>query len=202
MARADGSSSRLDEYLNTLASLLHRLPEDEVAEIRAELRCHALDRAADRGELSEPGVVGALQRLGSAQELAEGYLTESLMARAGRSRSPWLMFQGLWRWARLSVAGAFALLGLVVGYTVAVSFAIAALVKPFLPGSAGLWRLEDGSFSLHLGFGSPPPGGRELLGWWLVPLGLLLGSASVWVTMRFGRWCIRRYRPRPPAMAR
>jgi hypothetical protein len=61
--------------------------------------------------------------------------------------------------------------------------------------------VEDG-FSLHLGFSASPPDGQELMGWWLVPVGLSVGAACVWLMMRFGRWCIRRFRPAPPVAAR
>ena len=40
--------------------------------------------------------------------------------------------------------------------------------------------------SLRLGFGSAPPGGRELLGWWIVPIGLVVGCGLVMLTTRFG----------------
>ena len=118
--------------------------------------------------------------------------------RAGHSRSPGLLLRSLFRWATVSVAGGFALLGLITGYVLAASFFIAALVKPLAPGRVGLWWLPGGEISLHLGFvAPPPPRGEELLGWWIVPMGLVLGAGALWLTPRFGRWAIRRFRRTP-----
>jgi uncharacterized membrane protein len=176
----------LDEYFNELRVSLRGLPDADVAEIVAELRSHVIDSGVSEDL--------ALQRLGSPRDLGRLYQTESLLARASRSRSPLLMLRSVVRWAGISVAGFWVLLGLLAGYAIALSFAIASIVKLFAPGRAGLWRLADGSWSLHLGFVGSPPVGHELLGWWIVPVGLLLGAACVRLTMAFGRWCIRRFR--------
>jgi membrane protease YdiL (CAAX protease family) len=77
----------------------------------------------------------------------------------------------------LALASPFILAG---GYFLSACFLLAALHKPFAPARVGLWQLGD-EFSLHLGFGTGPlpTTGIELLGWWLVPAGILLGSAGV-----------------------
>ena len=66
-----------------------------------------------------------LDRLGPAGELASQYATQSLLVRAERSRSPWLLLRGLVRLATVSVAGFFAFLGLVFGYGLAASLSLA-----------------------------------------------------------------------------
>jgi hypothetical protein len=60
-----------------------------------------------------------------------------------------------------------------------------------------LWLLPAGSdveISLRLGFGAAPPDGRELLGWWIVPLGWGAGCGLVVLTTRFALWCAGLYR--------
>jgi hypothetical protein len=137
-------------------------------------------------------VAGVLARLGSPEHLASLYAAERLLVRAERGGSPWLLATALLRWASVSAAG----------YLLAAGFFIAALVKPFAPGRVGLWRTAD-ALSLHLGLaGGPAPRGEELLGWWIVPIGLLLGAAAAWLTARLARWAIRRFRPQPFAAVR
>jgi hypothetical protein len=77
----------------------------------------------------------------------------------------------------LALASPFILAG---GYFFSACILIAALHKPFAPLKVGFWHFDD-EFSLHLGFGTGPvpTTGTELLGWWLVPAGILLGSAGV-----------------------
>lgn len=107
------------------------------------------------------------------------------------------MLDGLFRWATLSFAGFCVLLGSVFGYFFGVVFILVAVFKVIHPQTAGLWLLPDGAgdseFSFRMGFGSVPAG-RDLLGWWIVPLGLLAGCALITMTTRFALWCVRQYR--------
>jgi hypothetical protein len=125
-------------------------------------------------------------------------MTDNLLARAEASRSPVRILGSLFRWASLSVAGFFVLLGSIVGYFLGGAFILCAVLKPFQPATAGLWVLPDGAdditYSLRLGFSSVPVGGREVLGWWIVPLGLVVGGALVISTTLFALWCARQYR--------
>jgi hypothetical protein len=125
-------------------------------------------------------------------------MTDDLLARAVVSRSPLRIVQSLFRWASLSIAGLVVLLCSIVGYFLGAVFIVVAALKPFHPGTAGLWRLpsraDDFELSVRLGFGSAPGSGRELLGWWIVPIGLGAGCALVMLTTRFAIWCVRQYR--------
>lgn len=132
------------------------------------------------------------------------YVTENLALRAQRSPSPWLILRSLFRWAGLSVVGFFGLLGSFVGYFVSASFVLCALLKPFHPQTAGLWRIAmegDTTYSLRLGFGAVPAGGIEILGWWIIPIGFAAAGAVFFCTSYFGLWCIRRFQRTAPAFA-
>ena len=184
----------LEGYLAEIRKGLGRLPEAERAEIVAELRGHVLESAG--ADPSESAVAAVLERLGAAEELAPQYARESLLVRAERGGSPWLLLRGLVRLATVSVAGFFAFLGLVFGYGLAVCLFLAAVRKPMTPERVGLWRVGEDAVSLTLGWGEPPVG-REILGWWIVPIGLLAGGCGFWVTSWLGRWCVRRLRRSP-----
>jgi len=187
----------LERYLEELRGRLRPLPAAEVAEIVEELRSHVRD-SSPSGATDDGEVAAALERLGSAEELASLYVRDRLFDGARHSRSPFVLAEGMFRWATLSMAGFFAFLGLLAGYVVSLSFFIAALHDPIAPDRVGLWRLGD-SLSLHLGFGSPGsvPQGEELLGFWIIPIGLLAGGMCAWLTHSIARWCVRSLR-RPP----
>jgi hypothetical protein len=185
---------RLEAYLAELRRGLGPLPETARTEIVTELRGHVLESTGE--EPTEGAVVAVLERLGSAEQLAAQYVTAGVLVSAERSRSPWTLLLSLARVAGASLAGGFALLGCVLGYGLALSFALAAVRKPMAPGSVGLWQLGPDSYSLTLGFAGPPAG-RELLGWWIVPIGLLAGVCVLWLTTWFARWSIRRLRRSP-----
>ena len=199
MAMPDGDAQqRIETYLTRLRVRLRSISESDVREIVEELRSHILDKASVSGEVTAGAVDAALAALGSPEELAGEYMTDNLLARAEVSRSPVRILGSLFRWASLSVAGFFVFLSSVVGYFLGVALILCALLKPLHPRTAGLWTYPDGAggftTSLRLGFGSAPAGGRDVLGWWIVPIGLVVGCALVMLTTRFALWCVRQYR--------
>lgn len=195
---ATDAQQKIEGYLTRLRAGLRGLNPDDVREVVEELHGHIVDKAAGSGELTAAGVDGALAALGSPEELASEYVTDNLLARAEVSRSPWRILESLFRWASLSAAGFFVLVGAVVGYFLGGAFMWCAVLKLIHPQTAGLWAYRDSSgdlqLSLRMGFGIPPAGGGDVLGWWVVPIGLLAGCGLVIGTARFALWCARRYR--------
>lgn len=197
MTIPDDAKQKIEAYLGKLSAQLRGFNAPQVAEIVAELRSHILDKLAAGSETTAAQVDSILAALGSAEELANQYITDTLLARAEGSRSPLRMLDGLFRWATLSFAGFFVLFATVIGYFFGVVFILVAVFKVIHPQTAGLWLLPDGTgdseVSFRMGFGSVPAG-RDLLGWWIVPLGLLAGRALITLTTRFALWCVRQYR--------
>ena len=52
----------------------------------------------------------------------------------------------------------------------------------------------ESAISLRLGFGTPPPAAVDVLGFWIVPLGLIAGPMLIALTTRFALWCARQAR--------
>jgi uncharacterized membrane protein len=192
---------KIEAYLGKLRGGLRGMNEAEVQEIVAELRSHILDRASAgevSGQLTPTSVDDALAALGSPEELANQYLTTDLLARAEKSRSPVHILESLFRWASLSLAGVFVLLGTVVGYFFGIVLMLVAAAKIFHPHTAGLWVIPTGAYdfeiSFRLGFGSAPAGGKDVLGWWIVPAGWVVGCGLVTLTTHVALWFVRLYR--------
>jgi len=201
MTIPEDSQRKIDAYLDRLRRCLHDMREEDAREIVAELRSHILDKAEVGGTVTPAGIDSALAGLGPAEALAGEYLTNDLLARAQASRSPWLVLRGLFRWASLSIAGFLILVPSLLGYILGVAFAWAAIFKPFHPQATGLWVIthgEDYDLSLHMGFGAPPTGGHEVLGWWIIPLGIGLGCAVVLLTLHIDLWFLGTFRRRRP----
>ena len=185
----------LDRYLVELAGGLRSLPKEQVTEIRRELESHVLDRAGE--PITEAGVRAALAALGEADALAAQYLTQNLFERASLTRSPWLLLQSLFHWATLSVKGFCVAVCSAIAYLLGVCLLAAAAMKPFESDRVGLWSLKDAddhTYSLSLGIGPAHPQGLELLGWWIIPLGILLGACIVVLTYRYDLRALRDFR--------
>jgi len=189
---------KIDVYLNEVRSLLRGMGEEQSREIIAELRSHIVECASAGGPLTSANVDAAVATLGSAQQLASEYVTDELLARAEVQRSPFRILDSLFGWASISVAGFVVTITSIVGYFLGGLFVLVAISKPLHPADAGLWALRESTgdleLSVRLGFGTPPINGHELLGWWIVPLGLVIGCGLVVFTTRFALWCVRMYR--------
>jgi hypothetical protein len=192
------AQQRIDAYLNRLRGRLRGLDAENAREIVEELRSHILDRATQGGEMTLAGVDAALASLGNPEQLAGEYMADDLLKRAEVSRLPWRILESLFRWGSLSVAGFFVLLSAVLGYFLGVVFILVAAIKPFHPQTAGFWVYPDSTggttYSVRMGFGGAPANGHELLGWWIVPIGLVGGCALLMLTTNFALWCARQYR--------
>jgi hypothetical protein len=188
MTQAEAARRKLDMYLGEVRGTLRGLPVDEVQEILAELRSHVLDRVGGEAGLTEPAVQAALDGLGAPRALGAGYLGQRMAARVERSRSPWRVLGAAYRLASFSL-GAFVLfLVSLIGYGVGAGFVLVALAKPFFPRRVGMWVWGKGD-DLNISIGSTThvhDGASELLGWWIIPLGLVLGAILLLLTWRLG----------------
>ncbi len=189
---------RVETYLAEVHAALAGMPDDKAADIIAELRSHIRDSAEAGGELGEERTLAALEGLGDPRELGETYVTANLVARAEASKSPLLILRTIARFASASVAAFFALLGSIIGYFLAFAVIITAISKPLHPDRAGLWKVGPDAYSLHLGFGPPPTSGTEMLGNWIIPLGLVAGGIMLLLTYGFGPWRMRALKSRSP----
>ena len=198
ISATDDPQQLIEAYLVKLRTRLRGMNDEDVREIVQELRAHITDKANASEEVTAAAVDSALGALGSPEELASQYLTDALLSRAEISQSPVRILEGLFHWARLSIAGFFVMLGSIVGYFLGIVFMLCALLKPFHSQTTGLWisrnSNNDLSFFIRLGFGGVPANKQEVLGWWIVPIGLLVGCGLVMLTTRFALWCARRYR--------
>ena len=183
---------KAEEYLRAVRKRLRGFPPEAAGEIVDELRSHIIDKTAQTND-----VAATLAALGDPEELAARYIAEDTLARAEVSRTPFGVLDALFRWATLSASGFFVLVAAMGGYFFGAALIVCAILKPFHPASAGLWEIASGGdiqYSLRMGFGAPPPGAIDLLGWWIVPIGLVGGAALVTLTTRFALWCARRAR--------
>jgi len=106
-----------------------------------------------------------------------------------------MVFQGL-RHATRGRSGRITATALYIfGYINVFTLWSVALEKFFAPSKVGLWYVPGQISSLTLVNNTiPPDGGRELMGWWLVPSVVFLGWLLHYITNKTAQWWIRRYR--------
>src|SRR5215813_1331907 len=193
MTTTVGLDPKVESYLAGVRAALRGMPKHEIDDILRELRSHVVDLTGKEGS----GVEAALQSLGDPVELAKTYRAENQMVRAECSGSPLIILQGLRHASRSRLGRVTATALYAFGYINVLTLWAAAIDKLFAPSRVGLWYTpgDIGSFT-PVRNGNQPAGGRELLGWWLVPATLVLGWGLRYVTDRLAQWWIGRYRSR------
>lgn len=189
---------RIDAYLMQLRRSLGELPPDEVTEILQEIRGHILERTEASGELTDERLVAILKALGSPDEIAPLYQADSVMARARGSLSPRVVMRGIHRWSTLSAWGLALFIVGIVGYATGFALVLSGVLKIFAPSQIGAWVGPREIFSIGV---SNDPAARDVLGWWLVPVGVVGGACLVVATTRALRWTLRFARIRRPTAA-
>jgi hypothetical protein len=161
------TSSALDQYLDRLDSALTGVPPHERNDILREMRSHVIERTR---RAPFPDVEQVLSELGPPAAYARQFLPETeLVPTTSRAVLPQVaqLVGGGWRTLPL-------LLVVLTSYAVGiVAFAI-ALWKLIEPDGTGLWinELGSGRRSISLMISDPRQEGREVLGYWLVPIGM------------------------------
>ena len=199
----------IDRYVERLRSSLRSLPVGQVDDITREIRSHLLETVDGAGGLDRQQLGDTFARLGEPESLAAAYKMDHLAVRAQTTSSPILLLRLAGLWATRSLEGIRDLLVAVTGYAVAFIGTGCALLKPFIPARVGLWaqHVPPGDVTYQLGrVSTPPSDARELLGWYIVPLGLIVGGLAFVATTRYLRARVRKYRaagsPRVDSVAR
>ncbi len=142
-----------------------------------------------------------LAGLGPADELAQQYRTGLLVQKARHSISPLVILRATVRWATTGVEGCLVFFIALWGYGMGVAFLLLALLKPFFPQYTGLW-VGPGEFNFSFRMGAtmtnPASPVHELLGWWLIPVCLVIGSLSLAGTTKLIQFLLRSFRWKVP----
>ena len=200
MSAVPAAEREIESYLKRLKASLRGLPAEQVEDIVREIRSHLIESAgSDRERLTE-----AFARLGDPEVLGSAYRMDDLALRAQTSRSPLLLLRLAMHWATRSLEGLGALVVAFLGYGTALIALGCALFKPFMPERVGLWvqKVPPDDWSFQLGrVAAAPTDAREVLGWYIVPLGLLVGAIALTATSRYLLAKVRRFRrARSPSM--
>ncbi len=192
--------TQMNDYLARLRAELTGMTVSEREDIVEEIRMHIRERLSD----PQCSLDAVLAGLGPADELAQQYRTGLLVQQAQHSRSPLVILRAALRWATTGIEGFIVFTIALIGYATGVCFLLLALMKPFFPANTGLWVGPDQfAFNFRMGatMTNPNPPVHEVLGWWLIPVCLVLGSLSLVLTTKLIQFLFRRFRWKIPFVA-
>jgi hypothetical protein len=180
--------ARIDAYLARLRSALGSIPPEEADDILREIHGHIVERAEAARGTGADSIERILDEMGRPEDIGSLYRTEALVARAQATFSPFLIVRATVRWATTTALGFIALVLGIIGYGLGLALIGCAALKPFFPNYIGLWVNQYGA---QLATPHFPSQGPDLLGWWVVPIYLVLGVIAVAGTTLSLRWMLR-----------
>jgi hypothetical protein len=185
---------RIDAYLARLRRALVDLAPEEVEEIVREIHGHIVERLESMDSSNEAVLTRILSALGDPEDIGSLYQSRAMVARARASTSPLLIVMTTARWAGKSIAGLAMSLFAVFGDFAGVCWVVGSVLKFLHPDRVGLWV---GPHMWNLSMGSLTVAERaqqhatEVLGWWLVPIGFIVGPLFLLLTTLILRWALR-----------
>ncbi|NOZ95998.1 MAG: hypothetical protein GXP47_14860 [Acidobacteria bacterium] len=173
MTRTAEVNAMMNNYLRRLRWGLSPLSEADRQEIVREVGSHLIDRLG--ASPSAENLHEELAKLGAPEEYARQFVESFDLSSAIASGAPWPMMRQAFRMAGSGALTALHSAGLLVLLAVSASLMALAPLKLVFPQNVGVW-LGPGRYSFAAGFlAHPPLGGSEVLGYWIIPAGALLG---------------------------
>lgn len=181
----DKQSQRVfQQFLRQLNRELRVLPADDQEDIRKELVYHLYENMQHQNMTDElEALLNAIEQFGELEDMVKPLVADRLAEVAGKKFRPRLVVQSIARNIGRSGAKTVLFSLLAVLYVFALSFIIPGILKIFNP-DIGLYRTADGYF-----YGLPEdPNLPELLGYWVVPLSIVLTIILYILNTRLMRW--------------
>ncbi|MGO9512400.1 MAG: HAAS signaling domain-containing protein [Steroidobacteraceae bacterium] len=189
---SDAYPEQLEQYLQAVAGHLTSWSHEDRLEVIRELRSHVLDTV--NGDFSQDTLTSALAKLGIPRMVAQINLRMRVASAEVNNRTPWNAAKTVARLAFLGSEGLWVFVLSSIGYAFAGCWLLTALAKPFAPDRVGLWLIPDAQGDLSLSLGRHGAGalGHDILGWWIIPLGLVIAGACGVAMYRYDLRFVRR----------
>jgi uncharacterized membrane protein len=181
----------IETYFAQLNSRISDLPRPQREELVKELRAHVMDRLEQMAVAGAEDCRTVLKALGTPDEIARQFRMELILRRSSWRISPIAILRTCARWTVAGIQGYAIFIVAVVGYALALSFYLTALLKPFFPRNVGLFIGEQG---LNLTSFPVPPHGHECLGSYYIPVAVVIGYLFTLGTTLLIRFLLRRGR--------
>jgi len=174
----DDLSRRLwDDYLGRVETAVEPLRSGIRTELVREIKTHLLESIEkDDAEDEAERVLNATEKMGRPEAYLEPIVTDRMIEEGSTTFNPIWILKGLGRTLMRGVKAG--LIGLLfgIGYLVALAVTSLAVLKPIFPNHVGLfYDPSTGLQRFAFGFLDNPAGRPEVLGYWIIPVSLLLG---------------------------
>lgn len=173
-------SELIHTYLTELQMCLSRVSKIQAQEIVQEIESHIYDTLALQADCGEQTAETILARLGTARELAAGYISHITIGVAPP--------KGLKPLSRVtkSITKSLYYMACLSGYGAGAVLLSLTLLKLLFPSRFGLWIAEHGN-SVIIAFNQLEPQATPISAIWLIPAASLIGTGLLYLTYKISR---------------
>ncbi len=204
----DNVSKRIwNDYFIRVNKVLKSLDQASKEEIILELKSHLFSSIENDNSSDEPTrILNAIGQLGEPEEFLKPIVADKLLSQASKSFNPANIFQALfYNVFYTTFRRAMISLVLFTVYLVSIILLVTVVSKIFIPESVGLFVYESGAWLFGVDF---PEGGwrfgvntlengqeghaRELLGYWLIPLGVGISVMLLYTVRKLSNLLVKK----------
>jgi len=184
MSTATIGTDAIERYLLRLNAALLSVPEREREEFLREIRGHIFERLEQSSD-----VAAILAAVGDPEELAEQFRVETNLARSARSWSALVLMRTAARWALSGAQGFSIFMVAMLGYGLAGTLYITAMLKPIFPQNIGIFAYGT---TFNIGFDTSPQR-HDISGPYFTLYAMIAGFLLVFATSMALRAMIRKF---------
>lgn len=160
-------------YFKRVQRVLKPLPQDQKKDIVLELQSHLLEKMIRIPSGAEAErLLEAMEQLGEPEEYLQSIVADRLILNATKSYLPGDLMGGLAYRLRINIKQALLSLAFGLGYFISFLFLLMAGLKFVMPNRVGLFEKADGT--MVLGILEASNNFHDVLGYWIVPIGLTI----------------------------
>ena len=169
----------IHNYFKSLTKYLARLEKTDAEEVIREIESHIYDAMElQEQEGSQSSAQSILEGFGEPRELANRYVEHIL-----KGAPPPKGFRAIQSVKKGMTKGLYYSMGL-FGFGMAFALIMVGLAKLFMPDLVGVWSAAEGN-SVIIGItDNASQNSEELLGYWIIPIAILLGLGIARLTKR------------------
>jgi len=163
-----------DQYFRRVNRCSKTLDKDQQKELQLEIQDHLYESfKQETGDSEAVRLLNAIDKIGDPEEYIKPMVADRLLSSASRTLNPKTILKGLYYNIFEGIKHLFVSLFYVMGYLTAITFGSLAILKIFFPKNVGFFIYRSGGHAFGV-IGDPINVRTEILGYWIIPIGIVL----------------------------
>ncbi len=160
-----------NQYFRRVKFFSKSIQPESQQELKLEIQDHLYESfSRETGGSEADRLLNAIDKIGDPEEYITPMVAERLLVDASQTYNPKTIVRGLYYYIRGGVKHVFFSLLFLIGYGIAFMIGLFTILKILFPEYVGIFLHKSGEYSY--GFDANQTNAAEVLGYWLIPIGV------------------------------